>query len=240
MFAIFYCIVSLFEQMIHGIHSTSHDVKASIKAVDEGDVGYTDFYGRTRLTLTNEQAMFHIDPLTGESGYRIIEPGENYHTFVSNYGSQKDAEWERAHRLFLAGKWDKEETVIPYESAASIRDDPHAYYYDEKRGSVHPVPRMCRGRRVRDIETGRTFVERYLCYEKRKIRVYMDIETGMAIRPSDYQMRLHRIAPTLDTMEWMEKKIQIYNNTKRQWKERGFQESNPDMFYDNFSIPQGG
>lgn len=245
MFGIIYTLLCLFGYGKGAVKRGIHDAKSSSAALNDGKLTYIDFLGRTREVVSNDQVMFEVEPLSQDWGYRIIEPkSKNHGVFVSISAIERAAMWEKYHQAWINGKPIIDDpdyppiTVVEWERHGSNYDNPH-YKIRYQNGIQKNKPRKCRGRRYRDIETGRMFVEREYGGIQ-KVSYYMDAETGEPIRLSDRQIRLMIEAPWCITRERAEQLLSYAKTNYANAKSAGLQESDPDVFYQNYFLINRG
>ena len=202
----------------------SHDVEAAGVALQNEDVAYRGFDGKMRLIGSNEQVMFHVDEVSKDSGYLIIKPGKNYMKFINLDAIRRENAWRIAHDDYLKnGLKEGAPTVIEYESQRSELDHGGLSYYKDGEGLCKVKPRECRGRRYRDIATGKMLVERSWPKDgvdcKLDVYFYMDIETGEWLRPSDREVSslCHRF-----NLEWIDKVLEMANKNVKDAAAKGW------------------
>ena len=228
------------------------DAAESAKSIEEGRPWYIDARGNQREVVSNELIMTKVDRYTGDAGYEIIDPrSKRLHTFINTDKAKREEKWKRYHDAWISGEAIVDDpsaapiTVIEWEKPNSEIDNEYFKFWTSD-GYKLNKPRACRGRRKKDIETGRLFVCRKMSYcivqkdqwnlktGKKEDRViwtkfdyYMDAETGMAVRLTDSEIRHGR-----DLAE-KNKKILEFNKNQAVNLAKGQKEKNPNWFYCN-------
>ena len=257
MFGFIYTLLGLGAYGKGLIKAGVHDADNSAKAAEEGRSWYIDYKGNTRLVGTNEQVLIGIiDYVSRDRGYEIIDPHSSRRGQIVNLTElEREQKWKEAHEMFLRGipyyRYGKISTVIDGEESDSKADTEKQL--DPKRDKKY-LDRLCQGFRLRDIETGRMLVERHLyadgelCdyspylfrYAKEELKkhggnlyfVYMDSETGMIVRETEYY---------LDHPETKEETLRRqaffkrFNEQQKINMENGMRESDPKRYFRNKS-----
>lgn len=259
MFGIIYTLLGLVAYGKGLIKNGIHDANSAQIATENGATVYIDARGKLREVGTDELVYYpDTDPLTGDSGYTIIEPkSKRLHQFVNLAEPKREAKWKKAHEEYIKNgvvyENGKKITVVDFESKKCILDREGTYWRPYEYKDIKIPTRPCKGHRFKDIETGRIVVKRDLpiggldeCGQKYKTcEFYMDAETGMILREVD---------ENINAYEYWSKKIEDdserskeqnyfaaeinefmnkFNVKQKQKLEMGLKEHNPKEFYKN-------
>ena len=247
MFGIIYTLLGLGAYGKGLIRQGIHDAKSAEKALNANELTYQDFRGHYREIGSNDQVMFEIEPLSQDWGYRIIDhKSKNRNKFVNISEIQRNAQWKKYHQAWISGNPIVDdpdyppETVIEWERPKSNFDNKYYIIGTTSSGKTkYNKPRKCRGRRYKDIETGRMLVEREGGGDKKFI-YYMDAETGEPVRLSDRQEKKFIDHPGLFVRAEIEEKLKNEKKDYEREKTEGLAESDPDWFFRNYFLTAWG
>lgn len=185
MFGLLYGLFCAGVAAFNGIKHTCEDVKSFKETKDEKTGTYYDRDCHTRLISNGDRAMFMRDPVTNDSVLYSLKE----HKVVRNFSEEKRQE--------------KLKQIKADGSATVVKWDEHYGTLSRKDG--------CWGHRYYDVTSDKFVVMRRI----KLYDYYMDMDTGMLIRPSDEWVNIIKTSVNPHTEKNIYTEMEKYNTRKR-------------------------